>query len=101
MGDFQQGKKNEKESVGDDLESLFRDLQLGSEPNNYVKTYFLPMLTKKDVKLLEKEDSNYMYSYLFGLSDVSDIEISDSESDSRFLEARGLRRTLKIENPLF
>ena len=37
-----------EDSVNDDLESLFQDLQVGSKPNNSVVPFFLPKLTEEE-----------------------------------------------------
>ena len=36
-----------KNSVNDDLESLFQDLQVGSKPHNSVQTFFLPKFGRR------------------------------------------------------
>ena len=48
MENYCKGKKPEKNSVNDDLESLFEDLQLEKEPDEVANTYFLPKLTGKE-----------------------------------------------------
>ena len=40
MENYCKGKKDEKNSVNDDLESFFEDLQNGKIPDNKVGTYF-------------------------------------------------------------
>ena len=54
MEKFTKGEKSYgrhyKDSVNDDLESLFEDLRLGKEPDEFVKTYFLPKLTEEEME---------------------------------------------------
>ena len=48
-----------KDSVNDDLESFFEDLRLGKEPDEEVRTYFLPKLTKSELELVERKETSY------------------------------------------
>ena len=87
-----------KDSVNDDLESLFEDLRLGKEPNERVYTYFLPKLTEEEMELVEQKDTNYLQTFYEEDPDVSEAEMLLSESDSKFVRGGGYRRTFKIEN---
>ena len=49
MESYCKGQEYEKDSVNDDLESLFENIRLGKEPDETVYTYFLPKLTKKEM----------------------------------------------------
>ena len=90
-----------KDSVNDDLESLFEDLRLGKEPDEYVFTYFLPKLTEEEMKLVEQKDKNYLQTFIDGYfarnPDVPEAEMLLSESDSKFLKGHGYRKTFTIE----
>ena len=59
---YRNDKKYGPESVNDDLESVFQDLQLRSKRDKHVsqkETYFLPHLNEKELTLVEQDDSNY------------------------------------------
>ena len=84
-----------RESVNDDLESLFEDIQLGKEPTEVKWSYFLPKLTKEQLKLVERKDYNFMQTFLYTMdADVDKAEMEASESDSKFVLGR-CHRTLK------
>ena len=87
-----------KDSVNDDLESLFEDLRLGKEPDELVDTYFLPKLTEKEMELVERKDSTYLQTFQRSWKiDVGEAEMKLSESDSKFLQGVGRRRTFTME----
>ena len=99
MEDFCKGKESEKNSVNDDLESFFEDLRLGKQPLEFCRTYFLPKLTKEELKAVERKDPTYLET--FGISrfaDVPEAEMMLSESDSKFVYAFGWRKTFTINN---
>ena len=88
----------EKEEVNDDLESVFDDIRLGKNPDDDVRTYFLPKLTKSELKLIERRDYNFMDTFLYKkAADVSKAEMEASESDSKFVRAFGIRITFTIK----
>ena len=90
-----------KDSVNDDLESFFEDLRLGKEPNEEVLTYFLPKLTKEEMELVKRKDTNYLKTFMLGdHADVEEAEMNLSESDSKFIDAFCHRRTSTIEIPV-
>ena len=100
MENFCNGKEYEKDSVNDDLENLFNDIQLGKEPDDDVWTYFLPKLTRKELGLVERKDYDFMNTFDFEMdADVDKAEMMLSESDSKFVHGYGLRRTLTIKSP--
>ena len=89
----------EKESVNDDLEKLFEDIQLGKEPENYKDIYFLPKLTKKELDLVERRDEDFMDTFYAKMdADVDKAEMLQSESDSKYVRSYAVRYTLTIEN---
>ena len=98
MESFIDGKKMRKESVSDDLESFFEKLRLGEEPTESVRTYFLPKLTEKELKLVEKKDSNYFKNFSWSNPDVDEVQMKRSESDSKFVQAFCWRNTFIVEN---
>ena len=117
MENFCNGKDEyRKESVNDDFEILFQDLisrhyfetlfgyiRLGYASNYFsssAMTYFLPKLTKDELKLIENEDYDFMNTFYDGRNpDVSKAEMAASESDSKFVRGRCRRKTYTIENP--
>ena len=93
------GEEDEKDSVNDDLESLFENIRLGKEPDEYVWTYFLPKLTEEELKLVERRDTSYLQTFLHSLNaDVNETEMMLSESDSKYIYEFSYRRTFIIEN---
>ena len=95
------GKEEEKESVNDDLEKLFEDIQLGKNPDNDVRTYFLPKLTKEELDLVERKDEDFMQTFYWEMdADVDKAEMMLSESDSKFVWGWGQRKTFTIKNRL-
>ena len=100
MEKYCKGEKDEKVSVNDDLESLFDDLRLGKQPLERVLTYLLPKLTEEELEAVERKDPTYLETFeLAGNADVSEAQMKLSESDSKFVEAFGMRRTFTINNP--
>ena len=103
MENYCNGKedKRRKESVNDDLEKLFEDIQLGKKPFDLVGTYFLPKLTKEELDLVERKDKDYMHTFLDILNvDVDKAEMMMSESDSKYVNGWAERETFTIENLL-
>ena len=99
MENYCMGKEDEKQSVNDDLESLFDEIRIGKKPDKYVEIYFLPKLTNQELELVESKDQNFMNTFSYGLdADVPEVEMKASESDSKFVRAYGSRRTFIIEN---
>ena len=99
MENYCNGKEFRKESVNDDLEKLFEDIQLGKKPDDHVETYFLPKLTKEELDLVERKDEDFMHTFTVGMdADVNKAEMMLSESDAKFVRGRGVRLTFTIEN---
>ena len=98
MDNFCKGEMKLKDSVNDDLESFFEDLRLGKEPNEFVATYFLPRLTEEEMELVERKDQSYLASFTFGLLYSKKAYMKLSESDSKFVDGQGLRKTFTIQN---
>ena len=101
MENYCSGKEDAKESVNDDLEILFEDIRFGENLNDNVSIYFLPKLTKEEMYLVERKDHDFMNSFVLGMhSDVDKAVMMLSESDSKFVDARGRRKTFLVENAL-
>ena len=101
MVNFCKGKKVEKESVNDDLESFFEDIRLGKKPKGEVDTYFLPKLTEYELDLVEEKDEDFMKTFWYRMdADVDKAKMDSSESDSKFVYGYCYRETDTIKNQL-
>ena len=98
MEKFCKGEEPIKDSVNDDLESFFEELRLGKEPNKRVKTYYLPKLTKAELKLIERKDSCYLQTFNTPFPDVDKAEMMLSESNSKFVQGVSTRTTFTFIN---
>ena len=98
MESYCRGEQDEKDSVNDDLESLFENIQLGKEPNEVVLTYFLPKLTEEELELVERRDTSYLKTFRNPNPDVDETEMILSESDSKYVRGQSYRKTFSIEN---
>ena len=91
-----------KESVNDDLESVFENFQHGRELEQFASTYFLPKLTHEELELVENADQDYFQSFYRRKNpDVKDEKIKLSESNSEYVFGRCLRFTYGVDNPTF
>ena len=88
-----------EESVHDDLDSLFRRIQLGENPDgDDVLTFYLPKLTEKELKLVEEKNFDYLETFMSGLDPNLNEKISEvSESDSRFVLGNCSRTSYMID----
>ena len=85
-------------SVGDDLESFYEDLQLGNTPLSMAWTYFSPELTLKEMELVENKDDEYMRSFkMLNNADVNETEMKSSSSSSKYVSAYCRRKTIEIK----
>ena len=99
MESYCKGEQHEKDSVNDDLESLFENIKLRKEPNEEpVDTYFLPKLTEEELALVERRDKNYLQTFGASNPDVDETEMMLSKSDSKYVVGWSRRRTFVIEN---
>ena len=98
MESYCKGEEDRKDSVNDDLESLFEDIRLGKEPDERVWTYFLPKLTKEELELVERGDTRYFRTFSYSNPDVNETEMMLSESDSKYVQGYSRRGTFIIEN---
>ena len=97
MESYCKGENWKKDSVNDDLESLLENIRLGKESDEKVSTYFLPKLTKEELELVERRDTNYLQNFQGPNPDVGEAEMMLSESDSKYVLAISRRRTYVIE----
>ena len=100
MESYCKGEERVKDSVNDDLESLFENIRLGRETNERVITYFLPKLTEEELKLVEGRDTSYLQTFRWSNeADVAETKMMLSESDSKYVQGLSFRRTFVIETP--
>ena len=97
-----------EDSVNDDLESFFQDIRDGKElTGRYgVWSYFLPKLTKEELKLVERRDQNFLETFsatlvggTYDVADVDEAEMKFSESKSKFVYGLCQRVTFTVKNP--
>ena len=86
-----------EESVNDDLELYFNDLQLGREPTSWNWTYFLPELTQDELKLVEEKNKDYFETFVWSMNpDVDEDEMKSSTSTSKYVSGYCRRKTFRI-----
>ena len=91
-----------KESINDDIGSVFESLRLGEKPEPLARPYFLPKLTQRELELIETKDEDYFQTFFrFKNPDVDEKEMKLSESNSKYVEVVCWRRTNTVENPSF
>ena len=89
-------------SVGDDLELFYDDIQGGDRPRSMAWTYFSPELTLNEMELVEKKDEEYMRSFkLFNNADVNETEMKESSSSSKYVSGYCRRKTIAIDSQNF
>ena len=105
MESYCKGEKPQKDSVNDDLDSLFGTIRLGEKPDERVRSYFFPKLTEKELDLVEKRDPSYLKTFIrqmwvkaFPFPDVPEAEMMLSESDSKYVFSVSWRKTFVIKN---
>ena len=114
MEKYYNGKKKEKESVNDDLDAFFQNLQLGKDDDKNVETYYLPKLTEEELELIKRKDPEYLRNFLNKINQVSFAGFKNPKnpgiqpthvtgagmvlprSDSIFLEGWFFRRTYTV-----
>ena len=100
--------KNDKDwkryvgSMNDDLESFFENLQLKKEVEEEdVLSFFLPKLTKDELKLVEEKNFDYLESfgdYVGGTNPDVDIEeMKKSNSKSKYIHCPFMRVTMPLK----
>ena len=93
---MQKGDK-QKESIDDDLEAFYHDLEIGKTSESSSNTYFLPKLTEKEQQLVDDNDLNYFKSLRSENADVDKIEMQLSTSESKFVRGQAWRKTSVID----
>ena len=94
---FFNGKMFEKNSVNDDLQLFYRKLRLGQETDEEVKTYFLPKLTEKELKLARKKDQTYFKTFSRFNSPFFNPNEQIAGMKNEFVRGVCERRTFTIE----
>lgn len=94
--------KNKKMCVNDDLETFFTNLLDRKEfkEDEFVGSFFTPKLTKKELKLVDGKDKDFMSSFVAENPDVDPGEMKESDSRSKYIHYRCQRWTyyLKLES---
>ena len=101
---MQKGDK-QRESIDDDLEDFYRDLKDGKISESSSNTYFLPLFTEEEQKLVEKEfiddsddDLEDFYRDLNGLNYFKEKKIrKPKKTESMFVRGQAWRITSIID----
>ena len=102
--------KNYKGSINDDLDSFINKLQNSNEmEDEVVWSFFLPKLTKEELKLVEEKNQEHMMTYWEkaqitlgnklankNLADVPVKEMKQSDSKDKYIHSECLRRTVHL-----
>ena len=98
MESYCRGQEDQKDSFNDDLESMFMDIRNGNKPVSETQAYFLPKLTRQELKLVESKDKDF-FKTLMGnkFADVAESEMKLSESDSKFVRGICERKTIILD----
>ena len=85
-------------SINDDLDSFINNLQNSNDvEDECVESFFLPKLTKEELKLVEEKNAEYMWSYAFGnIADVDVKEMKESDSKDKYVHSSCQRRTVHL-----
>ena len=98
----------ERQSINDDLLEFYEKILLGEEMVEGVSSYFLPMMTEKDIKLVRTKNEDHLRSYFLYYSDEDheqmhpeiDFDRAASELESSYVQVSCYRYTsMIIENP--
>ena len=89
-------------SINDDLESFFNNLQeisnLEEIKAEEVESFFLPKLTKEELKLVEEKNREHMMTYWYKWNaDVDQEEMKKSDSKDKYVHTQCLRWTIHLE----
>ena len=95
------GWLHQEKSINDDSESFFENLQkissLDDIKEQEVWSFFLPKLTKEELKLVEEKNAEHMMTYLDeiygGCADVEEEEMKKSDSKDKYVHGRCIRTT--------
>jgi len=92
--------KDYEGSINDDLDSFINNLQNSNEMGDEkVKSFFLPKLTKEELKLVEEKDEEHMMTYWFQIhADVDVKEMKKSDSKDKYLHSLCIRETVHLNS---
>lgn len=76
---------------------FYHDLENGKISESSSNTYFLPLLTEEEQKLVDENDLNYFKSLRSENADVDKIEMQPSKSESKFVRGQAWRKTSIID----
>ena len=89
-----------KESIHDDLETFFSNLQGQKKiKNEYVPSFFTPKLTAEELKLVDERNEEFLSTYSYhpwSNPDVDAEEMKKSDSSSKYVHGECLRLTKKL-----
>ena len=93
--------KDYEESINDDLERFFINLQNQKEVKyEGVESLFTPKLTNEELELIEEGNKEHLKTYWYYLDgknpDVDDEEMKKSDSKSKYVHGRCWRRTIPL-----
>ena len=90
--------ENYEGSINDDLESFINNLQNSNEVEDEdVWSFFLPKLTKEELKLVEEKNREHMMSYFWEFNaDVDVEEMKQSDSKDKYLHSWCRRKTVHL-----
>ena len=96
--------KNERDwedyegSINDDLDLFITKLQNSNEvEDEIVQSFFLPKLTKEELKLVEEKNYEHMLSYARGFNaDVDVEEMKQSDSNDKYVHSYCRRETFHL-----
>ena len=84
-------------SINDDLDLFINNLQNSNEvEDEKVYSFFLPKLTKEELKLVEKKNDEHMMSYSWLDADVNVEEMKQSDSKDKYVHSRCRRKTFRL-----
>ena len=91
----------EKGSINDDLERFLINLQNQKEVKyESAATFFTPKLSNDELKLVEQRDEEYFKTYEYGFigrnPDVNLEEMKKSDSKSKYVHGRCVRKTMHL-----
>ena len=89
--------RKQNESIDDDLETFYRDLQNGRKSESSSNTYYSLKLSEKELKLVDENDINYFKSFRSENPDVDKVEMQNSTSESKFVKGQAWRKTSIID----
>ena len=81
------------QSLNDDLEWLFENLQLDENINRFCNSFFLPKLTENQEELVRRRDKLYFDTFSSSSPEVNKQELKLSKSDSQYVNYDCISKT--------